>query len=365
MSYWNRLGVKCAVVCLMVLLLSGCEKKEQSVPVLSESAGTQLETAVVTRGDLFEMNTYDGKVYPELKEITFGAEGTVAEVKVALGDMVKKGDTLFLLKNEGMEEELASLKKQLRDSEVNKSYELEIQKLELEIQKLTLKQKQEEKAPAIEIAQIQANYDRQKLLLEQYIKVKDFDKKKLQVKIEELEKSLNSFQITAPVDGKVVYLKETHLSMPVKEGDIALYLADYSGLYIQSEYLEEALVEKTEMVYALIKGREYPLEYDPYTVEELLRMKDSTTGMGSRFRFKESGDYASGDYGCICLKNKVENNVLSIPKTALNSDGEETFVYLVIDGSLVKQVVKTGAETSIQVEIKDGLKEGDVVYVKG
>ncbi|WP_156034638.1 efflux RND transporter periplasmic adaptor subunit [Clostridium sp. KNHs205] len=365
MSYWNRLGIKYAAVCLLVLLLNGCEKAEQSVPVLSESAGTQLETAVVTRGDLFEMTTFDGKVYPELKELTFGTEGTVAEVKVALGDTVKKGDTLFLLKNEGLEQELASLKEQLKESEVNNSYEYDIQKLELEIQKLTLKQKQEEKAPAIEIAQIQANYDRQKLLLEQYLKVKDFDKKQLQVKIQELEKSMNSFRITAPADGKVVYLKETHLDTPVKEGDTAIYLADYSGLYIQGEYLEEAVVEKAELVYALIKGREYPLEYDPYTVEELLRMKNSSTGMGSRFRFKESGDYASGDYGCICLKNKVESNVLSIPKTALNSDGEEAFVYLVIDGALVKRTVKTGMETSIQVEIKDGLKEGEVVYVKG
>lgn len=54
-------------------------------------------------------------------------------------------------------------------------------------------------------------------------------------------------------------------------------------------------------------------------------------------------------------------NVLAIPESALEFEGDSTFVYVKQNGNFVKQAVTTGLSDGINIQILQGLKEGDVV----
>ena len=54
-------------------------------------------------------------------------------------------------------------------------------------------------------------------------------------------------------------------------------------------------------------------------------------------------------------------NVLAIPESALEFEGDSTFVYVKQNGNFVRQAVTTGLSDGINIQILQGLKEGDVV----
>lgn len=66
-------------------------------------------TAAVTRGDLTTYITASGNLsYPDTQEIRLQIGGTVSEVQVAAGDLVKAGDTLVRLDDSTLQEKIRS-----------------------------------------------------------------------------------------------------------------------------------------------------------------------------------------------------------------------------------------------------------------
>ena len=53
--------------------------------------------------------------------------------------------------------------------------------------------------------------------------------------------------------------------------------------------------------------------------------------------------------------------VLSIPESAIQFDGDDTFVYLSENGEYTRRDVKTGLSDGVNIEIKEGLSEGEKV----
>jgi membrane fusion protein (multidrug efflux system) len=56
---------------------------------------------------------------------------------------------------------------------------------------------------------------------------------------------------------------------------------------------------------------------------------------------------------------------LLVPEQALMQDGDVRYVYTVVDGKAKKTTVKTGRRVPGQVEVVEGLKDGDVVITAG
>jgi membrane fusion protein (multidrug efflux system) len=56
---------------------------------------------------------------------------------------------------------------------------------------------------------------------------------------------------------------------------------------------------------------------------------------------------------------------LLVPEQALMQDGDVRYVYTVVDGKAKKTTVKTGRRVPSQVEVVEGLKDGDVVITAG
>ena len=74
---------------------------------------------------------------------------------------------------------------------------------------------------------------------------------------------------------------------------------------------------------------------------------------------------AAGDYAAVCLVSKSVPDALLIPANALfrDSSGKYVYVYEADGETRVRRSVETGVTTDWQVQITDGLEEGEIVYV--
>src|SRR5260221_561105 len=75
--------------------------------------------------------------------------------------------------------------------------------------------------------------------------------------------------------------------------------------------------------------------------------------------------YRPGEFARVMvLAGKIENAVL-IPEVAIEREGEEESVMLVVDNIAVKTIVSTGMRDGNEVEITHGVKAGDLVVTSG
>ena len=62
----------------------------------------------------------------------------------------------------------------------------------------------------------------------------------------------------------------------------------------------------------------------------------------------------------------LEKNSLGIPDTALLMEGDKTFVYKVIENNMIKKIeIKTDARDKSNLEVINGLSQGDKVVAEG
>jgi RND family efflux transporter MFP subunit len=351
---------------ISLIFLSGCSKKVDSIPTLKAPVKGKMETAVVSRGDIFELTTYDAKVYPDLQVIYPTMDGSMKELKVNLGQDVKKGDILAYLDSTELSDNLKQLEETMEDAKTNNKYNNSQQELDMQILELNIRQKIDSKAPEIEIAQMQADLEKLELTKQQTLKKQEYDIKKLQMSIDEAKAVLENTVIKAPSSGQVVYINTFETGAKLSMDNPVIIITDESKLHIQSEYLEQNIFIDASQVYAAINGKEYEIEYIPLESDQIVKMKDNGAAIESRYSIVGNMDgITSGDYACIGVKNKVRENVINIPKNALYSDAEGNFVYRMTDGVFTRCNIETGMETDIQIEIISGLEEGDVIYVQG
>ena len=66
----------------------------------------------------------------------------------------------------------------------------------------------------------------------------------------------------------------------------------------------------------------------------------------------------------ISVSTSKSEDALLVPFSAVNSDMEGDFVYAVENGVIVKKPVQTGISSDLNIEIVEGLKEGDQVLTE-
>jgi multidrug efflux pump subunit AcrA (membrane-fusion protein) len=352
------------IILASILLLSGCKKEETKVPVLQEPVGVDMDTAVVTLGDIYHLDTFDAKVYPELQEVSFLLDGALKEFHVNLGDKVKKGALLATLDDQYKIEELKQLEGQLQDAKKNNEYEIRKQNIDIQILELTMKEKKKEQVAEIEVAKMKSDLDKLKLVKEQTIEEQQFHINVLQKKIDDIKKELEEYNIVAPYDGDVVYMKSLNDNKWLTAYSTVAIIANHKKLHIQSDVIPESVIKDASRIYALINGKEYDITYQPLNAEDMSLVKDLGGNIESIFTIDDQAHINPGDYACVCIKGQLKENVLIIPQKALYNDVDGNFVYRMVDGNQERCNVEIGTKTDIQVEIISGLKEGDIVYVQ-
>jgi RND family efflux transporter MFP subunit len=78
-----------------------------------------------------------------------------------------------------------------------------------------------------------------------------------------------------------------------------------------------------------------------------------------------SGELKSGMFARAEIERQAPQDVPVVPNAALITTGSKTQVYVVNDGVAYLRAVKIGSSTADQVEVLDGLKEGDEIVTFG
>jgi membrane fusion protein (multidrug efflux system) len=77
------------------------------------------------------------------------------------------------------------------------------------------------------------------------------------------------------------------------------------------------------------------------------------------------GQLKPGQFARVTLELGQEDQAILIPFIAVEKEGDSNFVYIVIDGISVLTEVTLGLREGGVVQVKEGLKKGDVVITAG
>lgn len=357
-----------SVLALLILMgLTGCaEQKVSEAPELLEPVGVRMDVAEAKMDTVYRAVTYNGEIVPYVEELQFPVDGVLEQMQVSLGETVAQGQVLASLSEEDTRERIDALQEEIADIRKMGEFSDQQMTVDIEIGKLELKKLRESEASSLERRVKEADIQKLEASLEQARELRELELQEKQRQLDSLKAKLGSNQITAPFDGRVVYISSVDSGDSVPGYTTVICVADESRLQMKTKYIAESALAEADKVYAKIADKEYDAQYVPYDSDEyvskLLRGEEVKTQFSLNAR---EGELKSGQYAALILLEDYRENVLTVPANALYQDTSGKYVYKMVDGQRVRCEVTVGTVTDTKAEIREGLEEGDMVYVKG
>lgn len=345
--------------------LTGCKEEEKVASELMEPVGVQLDMAEAKMDSIFNASVYNGEIVPYVEELQFQVDGVLEDVHVALGDQVVKGQILATLDKDDVAEQMEALEAQI--AHINKQGEYTDRQLNIDIEIAELELERLEKAaPNSQSTKLQkVDVQIAHGALRQAQEMRQLEVQEIQNNLNTLKGKLQNNQLTAPFDGRIVYIGKLERGSGVQAYSTVICIADESRLYLTMEYISESIINSADKMYTKIGDKEYGIAYVPYDPEEYITKVLSGEEVKTQFLVEApEGELACGQFAAVVFQNAYQENVLTIPVNALYRDESGRYVYKMDGERRVRCDVVTGTVSDTRVEIIDGLKEGDVVYVK-
>ncbi len=359
----------------------------------------------------------------ERVDIHAKVSGYVSEVRVDIGDAVRRGDVLASLSIPEMEKELAEARAYLRGKEVAlevaRSADLQAAEAAVEEARAGLEvERREHERRRVELAFEERQLERkQGLHGEGAVTEEDLDEAKLardaasaEVGIAEAQAGASESEMArAEADLAVASAR-----IEVAEADVALAEARLARLETFAKYahlvapfdgivtlrtvdpgalVQDASSDGGEPLFTVQRIDRVRISFDvpevdvpfvspgtrvtvePYATVDVLEGRvsrlASTLKTGTRSMRAEidldnpDGKLLDGMYAQIVVEIDVRPDALTIPAAALLHEAERAFVYVVRDDVANKQELEIGLDDGIRVEVRSGLGDDDWVVVGG
>lgn len=346
------------------------------------------ELVKVWRGNLQNYVVANGEVQARnLTDIGAQVSGQIKKLYVKIGDSVQKGDLIAQIDSVTQENEVKNLQAQLLIDEAD----LNATQIAANVAKTQfLREQKLFKADATSLESYenaQNTYYLKFATLEQ-IKAKI---NQTMIKLDTAKKDLSYTQITAPLSGTIV-------SVPVKEGQTLnanqttptiAQIANLNELEIVMEIAEGDItkIKPSQMVEYSILSNPQRKFYAPITTIDpgLTTLSDGKYGNSQNLNSNSSSSSNSAVYyyAKALAENKdnflkigmtTENriiieqseNVLIVPLNAVIDENGDKFVSVALDGfgaKFEKRAVKVGISDNMNIEILDGLQEGEDIIL--
>ncbi len=230
-----------------------------------------------------------------------------------------------------------------------------------------------------DVRQAQANLDLSKANNERAVKLYsqgagtaralDEAASKLKVDLSRLEvarSNLSKTEITAPFDG-VVGLRKVSTGAYLTPGQDLVNLEGIDPIKADFQVPESALSILKPGMALNVTADSYPGQSftgEVYAIDPKIDPVNRSVAARARLP-NEKGLLKPGMFVRIGLVTRKSANALLVPEESLIPRGQQMFVYKVVEGKVVAQMVKTGARRLGQVEVLEGLNPGDVVITAG
>ncbi|WP_139454026.1 efflux RND transporter periplasmic adaptor subunit [Campylobacter armoricus] len=340
-------------------------------------------TYEVKKQDITQSIEAIGEVYAKT-QVDVGAQvsGQITKLYVKLGDHVNEGDLIAQIDKDKQQNDLDITKAQLESAKAN----LESKKIALDI---ATKQYQREQKLYTKKATSLENLENLKntfYALKSNVADLKAQTTQLEISLKNAQKDLAYTTITAPSKGEII-------NVAVEEGQTVnanqntpsiVRLADLSEMEIRMQ-IAEADINKIsigkKVKFSILNEPDKKYEavissIDP--ANTTISDATSNTNLNSNSNSSSSAVYY---YARVFVKNdnnflrigmsteneiaiKTENNTLVIPTLAIKSDTNGYYVEILKENSInVKIPIKLGIKDSLNTQILEGLKEGDLVII--
>lgn len=178
--------------------------------------------------------------------------------------------------------------------------------------------------------------------------------------------SYNYTQIRAPIAG-VVSAREVKPGETVAENQVAFRITETEELLAELQIPQSELSKFSAGNTAALQVAALPDMSFPATVSRISPTIDVRNGtFRATVRIdNEGGELAPGMFGTFTVDYEKHANALLIPAAAVIDEDDSTTVYVVANGEVVRRAVDTGIESDGQVEILNGIREGEDIVVVG
>ena len=329
---------------MCMALGTGCNKEAAE----EEKTARSVEITTVGESEIASEFAYAGKAAAS-KEVSIAptVPGKVTDFNYDVGDEVAEGAVLFTV-------DTVDLNNSLRAAEAGYN----VAKLARDNAKNT--------------------YENNKLLYEEEIISKaEFDQIKYayeaaeaqlastQVQLDTLRKSVSDCAVTSPMKG-VVTQRNVEIGGYASAGAPAYVVMDLSTIKVEVGVSEQVLNtinigDKVDVIMTAVS--EMPLEGTVSTVSPAA----GQTGMYTvKIELPNAeGLIKAGMMAQVSFTAEKAEDTIVLPRNAVITKEDETYVYVVEDGVAKKVHVELGIEAADTIEITKGLKKGDDVVTKG
>ena len=322
--------------------------------------------------DLSGVTSFSAQIVPKIEKMAFLSSGSIDQMKVSIGDKVKKGQLLATLaggsgKVKSLKEEIASLKETNEGTNQQSEYDIEMLEenlSDLKKQSKAVKNSKQKKMLKSQIVEKEEEIKIAKAKLEQQKELQQLEIRQKEADIKEAQKSTKNSKLYSTIDGEVISASGGSGYM-VQGGSVAIQVANMDAPRLKTAYVSDSKLAKASSYVAIVDGKKYKVEVE----EQEVSRQDIEMGnypKNSWFDFVEDHvDAKVGGSATIELYTDTVKDALVVPANAVYRSKEESYVYLVEGDAKTKTIVKTGTETDAYIQIESGVKEGDVVYVEG
>ncbi len=318
----------------VALVLGGCfllpKEEEMLAPPIMAPQEISYKTIAVVRKDIenaVRVTAYF--VYAEQSSVQFRtSSGRLADIHVSYGDIVEEGDLLAELVTNNMALSIRQQEIQVRKHELglerkhlmgSDRFDLEIGRLDLELAELTL---------------------------------------------ERLVNEYEAARLRAPVPGEIVYITNASEGEFIDSYKTIVQIADRSKLYLS--YTGNNLSE-------FRLGMKVTVQYDDVEYEGEVVMTpaqfpfDAPESQRRQILFDVSDisdEAKKGDAARIVLILEEEKDTLVIPRSQVQRYLGRMYVYVLEEGVRSERNIDTGIENATEVEITQGLEEGELIVLR-
>lgn len=321
-----------------LVALSGCGVGEASVSdkaTVEAATPVPVETTAPSRSDLYATYEASAAITTDADApVVARASGELIELLVEEGDRVEKGQVMARLDGERLRLEMLAAKAEL--ARASREYE---RNTGLHARGLISASMYE--GLKYELAALEASYKLKRL-------------------------NYDYSQLRAPISG-IVAAREVKRGQNVNVGDVAFRITETSELLAYLQIPQSQLQKFHAGDSATVRVASMP---DADFSASIVRISPTIDTRNGTFRAtakidNKNGNLAPGMLGRFTIAYEKHADALTIPTAALLQDDEQTSVYVVNDGEVMRRTVETGIEADGRTEILGGLSENEQIVVVG
>ena len=368
----RRVGIFAAFVLLFLASCAGAT--ETLAPPLLAPITAHVDTAIVTRGEVSQVNVMTAITRNQTEAVRLvAAGGRLGAVYVWPGETVYEGQLLATMDTERLMEQIEEQEENLRS--MDSLHRINVERMHTSAELLEVSHG--EASFALGLNPTEANLNRvndlyealewARLDIEHATERHSALRRETLTQLDRLYETLYYTDIRAPFDGDVVFSSAAPGDW-LNRLDPIMYIARPGDVFFEyvGNFVVPGGVRISVRFTTFIDGVNHELEVVPASVEENLYYERRGLAPPIRFTFKDPTVTAEpGAQAFIRFYSVYLPDALRIPRNALFLGGVQGMhVYRIENGEQVLVPVTVGAQTDSFVSIVEGLNEGDEVFVR-